>query len=393
MKWKSAVLFTLLMALAILGGCQTDEPASPLSASLSELSGLVQVKQAGREVFEEAALNSVLTVNGQVQTGDNGRVRLDLSSGTIIRVAPSSSFVLASNEEVEGGLFTKIKLEAGKIFVILNGGQADVETPSGVASVRGSYMKVEVDPATGDIYITCLEGNCSVINPDGVEVNFTNGQRAALFHQNEDGSWSAPLLGDMTPDEFQDWLDNNPEAKELFEQGIARLTEIAATEEATEQPTESPTEAPTAEPSGGSGSSCSQPQEPSNSSVLGKIGQVNFSWTEQPGAAYYVLTFVNEDGSMARIQTMDPGAQFYIEVLPLGGNYEWFVTPFGSDGTALCTSASMSFSKPKADPTQKPKPEDKPEKTEPAPIEDPYCKIDPCYSASCPGYDPYYCGN
>jgi hypothetical protein len=74
---------------------------------------------------------------------DDGRVRLDLSSGTIIRVAPSSLFTLTSNNEGDGGLLTKIKMEVGKIFIILNGGRADVETPSGVASVRGSYMKVK----------------------------------------------------------------------------------------------------------------------------------------------------------------------------------------------------------------------------------------------------------
>ncbi|MCE7861209.1 MAG: hypothetical protein DYG86_15665, partial [Chloroflexi bacterium CFX2] len=110
-----------------------------------------------------------------------------------------------------------------------------------------------------------------------------------------------------------------------------------------------------------------------------------FSWSETPGAEYYILTFVNENGSTAIIQTTDPGAEFYIEVLPLGGNYEWFVTAYGSNGTPLCTSASVNFSKPKADPTQKPKPEDNPgprQPTEPPPTQDP-CEINPespeCY--------------
>ena len=213
MKKKTFYLIVFLVLIAALAGCQTEEAAPPLSASMSELSGLVQIKQADQAAFEQAATDSVLNSNGQVQTGDDGRVWLDLSSGTIIRVAPSSLFTLTSNEEVEGGLFTKIKLDIGKIFIILNGGQADVQTPSGVASVRGSYMKVEVDPLTNDIYITCLEGNCTVINPNGVEINFTDGQSAILFHQDpQTGEWSAPMLGQMTPEEFQEWLDENPEA-------------------------------------------------------------------------------------------------------------------------------------------------------------------------------------
>ena len=142
MRRISTLLFVFLALVIALSGCQTKEASSPLSASLSELTGLVEMKQAGQDDFAPAAADTVLEVNGQIKTGDNGRVRLDLSSGTIIRVSPSSSFTLTSNDEVEGGLLTKIKLEAGKIFVILNGGQTDVETPSGVASVRGSYLKL-----------------------------------------------------------------------------------------------------------------------------------------------------------------------------------------------------------------------------------------------------------
>lgn len=179
MNTKFALPFLIALMIAALVGCQT-ESVSPLSASLSELSGKVDIKQANQDSFSPAAENARLEVNGQVQTGDDGRVRLDLSSGTIIRVAPSSLFTLTANEQSANGLMTKIKLDLGKIFIILNGGQADVETPSGVASVRGSYMKVEVDPITKDIYITCLEGNCSASNPTG-SVNFTNGQKVILF--------------------------------------------------------------------------------------------------------------------------------------------------------------------------------------------------------------------
>src|SRR5688572_13753936 len=130
--------------------------SSQLTAILSEILGQVDVKHAGQDSFVPASTDTVLEVEGQIQTGGDGRVRLDLSSGTIIRVAPSSLFTLTSNDEVEGGLLTKIKLELGQIFIVLNGGTAEVDTPSGVASVRGCYMMVT------DGYVTCLEGNCSL---------------------------------------------------------------------------------------------------------------------------------------------------------------------------------------------------------------------------------------
>lgn len=368
MRRISTLLFVFLALVIALSGCQTKEASSPLSASLSELTGLVEMKQVGQDNFAPAAADTVLEVNGQIKTGDNGRVRLDLSSGTIIRVSPSSSFTLTSNDEVEGGLLTKIKLEAGKIFVILNGGQTDVETPSGVASVRGSYLKVEVDPVTKDIYITCLEGTCSATNPNGDQIIFTNGQKVTLFHQESDGSWKSPLLGDMDLEDFEEWIENNndSETKKYYDEGVAKLLEAttaAPTDAPTEEPTETPTDVPPTEVDSTSGSgnasnACSQLEGPSNGSSLGKIGQVKFAWSEQPGAQVYVLTFVKEDGTTARIETGTNSAEFYIEVLPTGGNYQWFVTAYGSDGNAICTSTSNNFTKPQADPTEKPKPED-----------------------------------
>ncbi|MBI3169539.1 MAG: FecR domain-containing protein [Chloroflexi bacterium] len=397
MKKNPILLLVLLAAFAVLAGCQTEEASTSLSATLSELSGLVEMKQAEQDAFAPAAQSAVLDVNGQIQTGDDGRARLDLSSGTIIRVAPSSLFTLTSNDEVEGGLLTKIKLEAGKIFIVLNGGQADVETPSGVASVRGSYLKVEVDPITKDIYITCLEGTCSATGPNGEQIIFTDGQKVTLFHQNEDGTWDSPLLGPMTLEDFEEWLENNNdgETKKYYDEGVAKLLE--ATDTPTEAPTEEPTDVPPTEidSAGGQGDSsnaCSQLQEPANGGTLGKIGQVKFAWSEQPNAQTYVLTFVKEDGTTAKIMTDTNSAEFYIEVLPAGGDYQWFVTAYGADGSELCTSTSSTFSKPKADPTEKAKPEKDPNKLEPGATEDPNCSIDPCSSPSCAGYDPYYCG-
>lgn len=403
---KSHIVFILLTGIIALAGCQPNtEPPPPLTASLSEVTGLVEMKQAQQASFESAVSGSTLNPNGQVQTGDDGRARLDLSSGTIIRVAPASLFTLTSNEEVEGGLLTKIELEIGKVFIILNGGQADVQTPSGVASVRGSYLKVEIDPVTGDIYITCLEGTCSATNPNGEQIIFTNGQKVTLFHQESDGSWKSPLLGSMDLVDFQEWLENNndSETKKYYDEGVAKLLA-----EATEAPTTSPTEPPAGVapvlPPGGSSNACSQLEQPADGSALGKIGQTQFAWSEQPDAQYYVITFVNADGSRARIQTDSNSATFYIEVLPTGGSYEWFVTAYGSDGTEICSSNSRIFSKPQADPTEKPQPGDDnqeepvypgiPPSGDPPPTEDPFCTLyGPCYSPSCPGYSVDDCGN
>ena len=396
MNKRNFILLICIALVAALAGCQTDEAATPLSASLSELSGLVEMKQAGQEAFDQASADAVLAVDGQVQTGVDGRVRLDLSSGTIIRVAPTSLFTLTSNEEMEGGLLTKIKLEAGKVFIILNGGQADVETPSGVASVKGSYLSVQVE--NGNIVITCLEGTCSLDDPNGGVILIPPGFKVTLTQDPNTGEWSSPLLGEMNAEELQEWLNANPEAKELVEQAFASLTE-EPTEKPTEEPTAPPTEVETVAPETEASNACSNPEEPVDGSAFGKIGQVTFAWTEQPNAQSYIITFVNDDGSTARVETTSNSLDLYIEVLPAGGTYTWFVTAFGSDGAEICSSTSVTFTKPQADPTQKPKPADAPTEeqgggisTEPPATED-ACTLNPCSSPSCPGYDYYYCSD
>lgn len=376
MKKRTPFIFVMVSIFILIAGCQPkDSPASPLSAALSELSGKVDSKQAGDEPFAPANTDTALEVNGQIQTGNDGRVRLDLSSGTIIRVAPSSLFTLTSNNEVEGGLATNLKLDIGKIFIILNGGSADVETPSGVASVRGSYMKVEVNPETMDIYVTCLEGNCSASNPAGT-VNFTNGQRVVLFHRDPvTGNWTAPYVEPMTPAEFQEWLDENPEAKELFDQAMATMTAMAL-------PTEPPTEAPTAPavvesvvPPAGSSSACFNITQPAAGASLPKQGRVTFEWETQIGAQNYVITFTDKFGNTAILETSDTSISKYIEILPNGGEYSWHVTSYGADGNVICSTESASFSKPQGDPLPKPPKVDEP---------DPEPKPEPPESSGCP---------
>jgi hypothetical protein len=342
---KKQIAFLLLCAL-VIGGCAPQATPSPkvaptpakstiaestatptvaplsLSAKLSEVAGKAEIKQASQTSFSPASVDSVIEANGQVQTGDDGRVRLDLSSGTIIRVAPSSLFTLTSNEVMEGGLATRIKLELGKIFIILNGGSAEVETPSGVASVRGSYLKVEIDPVTGDIKLTCLEGNCSASNSAG-SVDFTSGQSVVL-HPPVGGKWTAPKVGDMTIDEFNDWLKNNPEALPLIEQALGG--------------------------SGGVGA-CVAITSPEIGTKLPATGEVNFDWEPYPGTGIqYKVTITSFN------QTTSPPIIFYTTasnlkkhidgILPQGGDFSWSVTVLDENGNEICSTTS-SFSKPK----------------------------------------------
>lgn len=381
---KQFALSIFLLLIVILNACQPNPTPSPLSAALSELKGKVELKQAGQDAFTPATANSSLEENGQVQTGDDGRVRLDLSTGTIIRVAPSSLFTLVSNEPAGSGLNTKLDLVLGRVYIILNGGSLEVQTPSGTAAVRGSYLMVEVDPDTLDVYVTCLEGDCSAGNEAG-SVNFSDGQKSILFHKDPvTGEYSVPGVDPMTPEDFQQWLDDNPEARDLFNKAVATMTAMTA-----EPPTQEPTTGPSTGGTGSGGTNgCFKLLEPPGDSGLPVSGAVNFEWDAQPGAAKYVLTFTHPNGTTYSFETTQTNLERYIESLPDAGSYQWNVTAYDENGQEICQTEPFTFIKPSSHPEDNPPPHkrDDRDNDEPMPTEPPYC--DPCDpGGDC--FDPY----
>jgi LysM repeat protein len=209
--------------------------AAPLTAELSEISGTVQVMKPADGQFKDAVDGQTIVVNDQVLTHQEGRVRIELSNGTFFRLSPLTTFVLEELEERDDGLFARLMLEIGELWIILKGGAVNVDTPSGLASVRGSYLHVSYWPDTGETYITCLEGECSLENL-GEVVKLVAGQTAIILNAD-----APPVSGKMSDDEVEEWLNMNPESTQV----IISLTETVAANEGKELPqamTATPTE-------------------------------------------------------------------------------------------------------------------------------------------------------
>ena len=206
----------------------TASPAATLdtalNATLQEIEGSVQAKDLSETAFSSAEDGRTIKEDGQVRTLEDGYTRVDLSSGTLIRMAPLSYFTLVENQPQDDSLFTRIKLEVGQIWVILNGGSLEVETPSGQASVRGSYMMIEIDPETQEAFVSCLEGCCLLENPAGI-VELFNGERSRLLPPDmTGGDFIMSPIEEMSERDFAEWLFFAPEAEEIFpflnEEGI-----------------------------------------------------------------------------------------------------------------------------------------------------------------------------
>ncbi len=212
------------------GAVSTPLPtATPLpDAYLSEASGEVASRPGENADFQPANPPQPLLVGAQVRTGEQGRACLALTSGTTLRLAPRTLFTLQENRPAETGLFTRVRLLLGEAFILLTGGgSVEVETDSGSAAVRGSYMLVSIPPE-GGLLVQCLEGFCSLTTPftfleltggQGVQVPFWSGQ----------GPPPAVQIFRLTEADVRRWLDENPEVERILPQLNATLTTLPPT--------------------------------------------------------------------------------------------------------------------------------------------------------------------
>ncbi len=239
-SFRSCLSGVISAALALAACARQPTPLAPTptvdarSAAVNEIVRVVEARAVEGGTFAQVDVGYVLTAGGQVHTGRDSRARLDLSDGTILRLGQDTSFVLQeiTPSAAGGGLLARIKLEAGKIWVSLSGGTLQVETPVGVASVRGSFAVLQYDP--GDpadpdddlLVLDCLEGSCGAKN-ENVDAQLGNLERVAL---NRIGQLRLTLTGA----DVQAFLMENPEGQS-----------IAATLTAAPPATGTPTAVPT----------------------------------------------------------------------------------------------------------------------------------------------------
>lgn len=181
----------------------------------------MQSRHTPAEDWVAATVGQTLPGGGEVQTLEDGEARVDISPNTIVRLGPRTHFVVADLGESDKQPDTKVELIVGELWVILNsalnGGSFEVETPVGVAAVRGSYLSVDYDPVSDSLIISCLEGFCSVRNRFGVADLIA--EQETLIRR---GLPPEPP-GPMDPDRLERWQRFAREAQALIAPALTRL--------------------------------------------------------------------------------------------------------------------------------------------------------------------------
>jgi hypothetical protein len=283
------MVVTLVVALT-LNACQTAQtstpipaftsapmtpvPATPIpsrTAVLSELRNEVSARSVSDEEWESAFDAQTLYEGGGVRTGEEARVRVDISGGAIVRLAANSDFELAQAEATDP--IIRLKLGAGKFWVAmmeaLGGAGVEVETPAGVAAVRGSYMSVSYAVLEGRVVVVCLEGQCRLTASSGKFTDLEASQWTEIKAFGEDPSPPQP----MDTAQYVDWFENFPGAPALL------VTPPADAPSA-------PPATPTATPSDPTGSGYVPPEGAPTTEVV-----INFCEPDEVEAGYVLLHF------------------------------------------------------------------------------------------------------
>ena len=219
-------LYILLILSLVLLSCSFPigqiKPDAPLEgesdsmtlteARLSSIAGEVLSRLPEQNTFVAVSAPVILPVKSQVKTLEDSQARLDLATGTIVRLGPNTLFTLEVQQDGDAGLFTRIWMEVGKVWIILNGGTLEIETPSGLAAVRGSYMSVEYYPEKEGLTMTCLEGHCSLQNEMG-KMDMIAGEACDIEAPGE-----PPHGRMMNKKEMNEWTGMNPEATMMVPQ-------------------------------------------------------------------------------------------------------------------------------------------------------------------------------
>ncbi|MFZ2097445.1 MAG: FecR family protein [Anaerolineales bacterium] len=211
------IVLLSLVAIAIIGvlifvALPTRANIIDFSAKLSEILGVVEVRNSEQDQYNPVNNGFILKKVMQLQTKEESRVRLDLSSGSIIRLGQMTVFSLDPPNPLSNGVLSNIELQVGRVWIVLKGGSLEVNTPRGIASVRGSYMSVWVKSSSDDIIVCCLEGSCTYQNDGGI-VYLTTGQKIISSDTNV-----KPTAQPMDQADMQDWRDNSPESSAIVSQ-------------------------------------------------------------------------------------------------------------------------------------------------------------------------------
>ena len=187
-KLLSILALTILLA-TILAGCGQASSTPPALTILSITEGNVFVMKVGTDSWTEATVEMSLEVGDTIKTGDDSGAEITFFDGSTIELEAGTQIEIASLDSSPDTdtktitLMQTIGTTVSRVTKLLDPASSyAIETPSGVAAVRGSIMIVRIvfdDPnyEDGTVLIMAVEGHIYWIGlgeelqlPEGAQV-------------------------------------------------------------------------------------------------------------------------------------------------------------------------------------------------------------------------------
>lgn len=194
-----------IVAAAAAMGLLASVPATARAQQV-EVALVYRLLQEGRMVINPttpgqrvAQLGDRLRNGDMVFTSENTRAALRFTDdGSILRINPRSQVRLTTRDE-RGAVVRTLQLEFGEVWARVNrrnGSEFRIQTPAGVAAVKGTEFLVRVDSA-GETTVITLEGVVEFFNEAG-RTDVRAGQRASARSRSD-----APEAGRATREELR----------------------------------------------------------------------------------------------------------------------------------------------------------------------------------------------
>ena len=244
---RKPYLLVLLTAAFWLAGCwpRAAEPTliptlpptlqpSGQPIAIADIVNVVETRASEAEVFVLAGLRQSIRAGAQLRTGDGSFAGINLSQGGKMRLAPKTLVTILDLPTTPDEPLARVRLSNGKIWMSLMSGGVEVETPAGVAALRGPYGEFEYwpgsasDPADDVMVVRCLKGVCGVQTPSGPLIVLGQMELLTLMSNGQ-----PPARAALGLDALAEFVQNNPEIVDL----ATTLTAGAPSETTTLTPT------------------------------------------------------------------------------------------------------------------------------------------------------------
>ena len=146
-------------------------------AVVTKVKGLVEIMPTGKTEFYDLKAGTILSSGDKIRTGKSGFTAIIFIDDKSTLKLKGNSEAVITGQRTAASISKKINMDIGTVRATIKKQNTDfvIQTPTSVASVKGTDFWSLTDPVTGD-QIICVEGTVGLVNSEtGEDVDVTEG--------------------------------------------------------------------------------------------------------------------------------------------------------------------------------------------------------------------------